>query len=64
MKKSKFAFVLGTFLIVSSCFPVKAEIPISSNDTEIVNDDSSVISNDEQDNTISDNESNNVENVN
>lgn len=64
MKKSKFAFVLGTFLIVSSCFPVKAEIPISSNDTEIVNDDNSIISDNEQDNTISDNESNNVENVN
>jgi len=36
MKKNKIAFILGTVLIVSSCFPVKAEVDIMSNNSEAV----------------------------
>ena len=42
MKKIKFAFVLGTMLIVSSCFPIKAEQATSSNALEVIeNEDGS-----------------------
>ena len=46
MKKNKIAFILGTMLIVSSCFPVKAEVDITSNNSEVVSQD--ITSNTEQ----------------
>lgn len=69
MKKNIFAFFLGTLLIVSSCFPVKAETSFLSENSEIVQEEN-VSNNAEQDNTESINqkkenvESNNQEEIN
>jgi hypothetical protein len=38
MNKPKLAFFLGTMLVVSSCFPVKAETSFLSDNSEIVNE--------------------------
>lgn len=53
MNKSKLAFFLGTMLIVSSCFPVKAETSFLSDNSEIVNEQ-----------TISDIKQDDTENIN
>lgn len=64
MKKIIFAFFLGTFLIVSSCFPVKAETSFLSENSEIVQEEK-VSNNTEQDNIESINqEKENVESIN
>lgn len=53
MNKPKLAFFLGTMLVVSSCFPVKAETSFLSDNSEIVNEQ-----------TISDIKQDDTENVN
>ena len=53
MNKPKFAFFLGTMLVVSSCFPVKAETSFLSDNSEIVNEQ-----------TVSDIKQDDTENIN